>query len=145
MMKTFIPKIDPAGRKWYVVDLQGATLGRAAIAVATILRGKNKPIFTPNIDCGDHVIAINAGGVKVLGANKPDQLTYYRYTGYPGGLRAVTFKEQMRKHPEDAFAHAVWRMIPKTKLGRQQFMKLHVYTGTEHPHTAQQPVKLKLK
>jgi large subunit ribosomal protein L13 len=145
MMKTFIPKIDPANRKWYVVDLQGATLGRVAVQVAAMLRGKTKPIFTPNIDCGDHVIAINAGGVKVSGGSKPTQLTYYRYTGYPGGLRATTFAEQMRKRPEDAFAHAVWRMLPKTKLGRQQFTKLHVYAGADHPHQAQKPEMLNLR
>jgi large subunit ribosomal protein L13 len=96
MMKTFLPKIDPANRKWYIVDLEGATLGRAAIKVAEVLRGKAKPTFTPHLDCGDHVIAVNAGGMKVTGASKPDQLTYYRYTGYPGGLRESTRKMRSR-------------------------------------------------
>lgn len=144
-MKTFLPKIDPANRRWYLVDLGGVTLGRAAVQVAAVLRGKTKPIFTPHIDTGDHVIAVNAGGLQVSGHNKPGQLTYYRYTGYPGGLRATTYAEQMRKRPEDAFSHAVWRMMPKTKLGKKQFTKLHVYAGPEHPHQAQKPEKLDLK
>ena len=127
------------------MDLGGVTLGRAAVQVASVLRGKTKPIFTPHIDTGDHVIAVNASGLRVSGASKPQQLTYYRYTGYPGGLRATTYEEQMRKKPQDTFSHAVWRMMPKTKLGRKQFAKLHVYAGTEHPHRAQKPEKLDLK
>lgn len=144
-MKTFLPKIDPANRKWYLVDLQGATLGRAAVKVATLLRGKGKPIFTPHIDTGDHVIAINASGLRVSGTNKPLQLSYYSYTGYPGGLRTRTFGEQIRRHPESTFTHAVWRMMPKNRLGHKQFAKLHVYPGPEHPHQAQKPEKLELK
>lgn len=144
-MKTFVPKIDPANRKWYLVDLEGATLGRAAVKVALILRGKGKPTFSPHLDCGDHVIAINASSVRVSGNSKPLQLTYYRYTGYPGGLRATTFTEQMRKRPEETFSHAVWRMIPKNRLGHKQFSKLHVYAGADHPHQAQKPEKLNLK
>lgn len=144
-MKTFLPKIDPANRRWYLVDLGGVTLGRAAVQVALVLRGKIKPIFTPHIDTGDHVIAVNASGLRVSGASKPQQLTYYRYTGYPGGLRATTYQEQMRKKPQDTFSHAVWRMMPKTKLGRKQFAKLHVFAGSVHPHQAQKPEKLDLK
>jgi large subunit ribosomal protein L13 len=144
-MKTFLPKIDPAGRKWYVVDLEGLTLGRAAVKVATILRGKDKPYFTPHLDTGDHVIIVNARGVKVTGTRKPEDLAYHYYTGYPGGLRTVTFADHMRTKPENAFALAVRRMLPKTRLGKQQFAKLHVYAGSDHPHQAQKPEKLILK
>ena len=143
-MKTFLPKIDPAARKWYVIDLEGQTLGRVAVKVATILRGKNKPQFTPHIDTGDHVIAINASGVKITGSRKPEQMVFYTYTGYPGGLRRQSFSDRMRTKPESAFALAVRRMMPKTKLGKKQYAKLHVYAGAEHPHRAQKPEKLVL-
>lgn len=144
-MKTFIPKIEPANRKWFLVDLNGATLGRAAVQVAQLLTGKGKPTFTPHLDCGDNVVVINASNVRVSGNAKPLQLTYYRYTGYPGGLRATTFAEQMRKRPEETFSHAVWRMLPKNRLGHKQFKKLHIYAGAEHPHVAQRPEKINLK
>jgi large subunit ribosomal protein L13 len=143
-MKTFIPTIDAANRKWYVVDLDGATLGRVAVQVATILRGKHRPTFTPHLDAGDNVIVINAGGVRVTGNFKTKGLKYYRYTGYPGGLRTINFEDQMKKHPEDVFSHAVWRMLPKNRLGRKMFKKLHVYPGAQHPHAAQKPEMLKL-
>jgi large subunit ribosomal protein L13 len=145
-MKTFIPKIDPAIRKWWVVDLEGQTLGRVAVKVATILRGKDKPHFTPHLDTGDHVIAINARSVKITGHNKPDQMAFHYYTGYPGGLRRISFTEHMRSgKPENAFALAVRRMMPKSNLGKKQFAKLHVYPGATHPHAAQKPEKLILK
>lgn len=143
-MKTFIPKVDPDNRKWHVVDLDGVILGRAAVKVADILRGKNKPIFTPHLDTGDHVVVVNTKSVKITGANKPDQLRYYRYSGYPGGLKTTSFAKQMEKKPEDVFYHAVRRMLPKNRLGRKMLKKLHVYAGAEHPHSAQKPEPLKL-
>ncbi len=140
-MKTFIPKIDPNNRNWYVVDLQDAILGRAAVQVADILRGKNKPIFTPHLDTGDHVVVVNAAGVRVTG-NKRSLKKYYRYTGYPGGLRTRTFNDQMQKNPEDVVVKAVRGMLPKNRLGRKMLKKLHVYSGPEHPHRAQKPEKI---
>ncbi len=141
-MKTFMPRIERDRQKWWVVDLDGVVMGRAAVKVATILRGKNKPTFTPHLDTGDCIIAINAGAMRVTGAHKPQQLAYYHYSGYPGGLKKVTFAEQMQKKPEQAFSMAVRRMLPKNRLGRKLFKKLHVYAGPEHPHRAQRPEKL---
>lgn len=143
-MKTFIPKIDPSNRKWFVVDLEKAILGRSAVKVANVLRGKNKPIFTPHLDTGDHVIAINARKLRVLGKNKPQQLRYYRYSGYPGGLHVKTFEQKMQSRPEEVFIMAVKRMMPKNRLGRKIFKKLHVYADGNHPHKAQKPEILKL-
>ena len=143
-MKTFIPKIDPANRQWHVLDLKDITLGRAACKVADILRGKNKTIFTPHMDCGDHVVVINAEKVKINGKNKPDLLRYYKYSGYPGGLRTTTFSEMIQKKPADVFRLAVRRMLPKNKLGRKIYKKLHVYAGNQHPHLSQKPNELKL-
>lgn len=143
-MKTFIPKVDSDSRAWHLVDLDRATLGRVAVKVANILRGKNKPIFTPHLDTGDHVVAINAKGLHVNGKNKPDQIRYYRYSGYPGGLKVTTFAEQMEKKPEMTFELAVRRMLPKNRLGRKMFKKLHVYAGSDHPHKAQNPKPLNL-
>ncbi|MCK4573240.1 MAG: 50S ribosomal protein L13 [candidate division Zixibacteria bacterium] len=143
-MKTFIPKVDPGNRKWRVIDLEEVVLGRAAVKVADILRGKDKPTFTPHLDTGDHVIAINAAQVKITGKNKPNNLRYYRYSGYPGGLSETTFEQMMQKKPEEVFRMAVKRMLPKNRLGRKVFKKLHVYAGAEHPHQAQKPELLKL-
>ena len=143
-MKTFIPKIDPANRKWHVLDLNDVTLGRAACKVADILRGKNKTIFTPHMDCGDHVVVINAEKVKIHGKNKPDNQRYYNYSGYPGGLRTTTYNELIQKKPADVFRLAVRRMLPKNRLGRKMYKKLHVYAGDQHPHAPQQPEELKL-
>ena len=140
-MKTFIPKVDPSRRKWYVIDLEGATLGRVAVKVADILRGKNKPIFTPHLDAGEHVIAINAAKVRVTG-NKMQDRVYYRYSGYPGGLRGRNMTEMLQKKPEEVFRQAVKRMMPKNRLGRKMFRKLHVYAGSDHPHMAQKPETL---
>ena len=137
-MKTFIPKIDSSNRKWHLVDLNGVVLGRTAVKVANILRGKDKPIFTPHIDTGDHVIAVNAGGLKVSG-KKQEQNMYYRYSGYPGGLKETSFKKKMQSTPEYVFIHAVKGMLPKNKLGRKMLKKLHVYAGAEHQHAAQKP------
>ena len=143
-MKTFIPKVDPSQRKWYVADVNGAILGRSAVKVANILRGKNKPIFTPHLDTGDHVVIINAGKIRVTGKNKPIQMTYYRYSGYPGGLKTTNFEQMMQKRPEDVFMLAVKRMLPKNRLGRKMIKKLHVYADDKHPHQAQKPEILKL-
>ena len=143
MYKTFTPKVDPNARKWFVVDLTTAPMGRIAVKVADILRGKNKPIFTPHLDTGDNVIAINASGMTFT-QDKLDQSKYYRYSGYPGGLRETTRGEMMAKHPERVFELAVKRMLPKNRLGRKMFKKLHVYPTSEHPHKAQKPEVLKL-
>lgn len=141
-MRTFVPRIDPNNRKWYVIDLEGANLGRTAVRVANILRGKNKPIFTPHLDTGDHVVVVNAAKVRVTGKSKPEAMAYYRYSGYPGGLKKRTMAEQMVKKPEDVFTLAVRRMMPKSRLGRKMIKKLHVYAGAEHPHRAQKPESL---
>ncbi|MFZ5981728.1 MAG: 50S ribosomal protein L13 [Candidatus Zixiibacteriota bacterium] len=143
-MKTFIPKIDSNNKKWFVIDLEGATLGRVAVKVADILRGKNKPIFTPHLDTGDHVVAVNASGLKVTG-DKMNSINYYRYSGYPGGLKVVSMSDKMLSKPEDVFLMAVKRMLPKNRLGRKMIKKLHVYAGSGHPHQAQKPEKLELK
>lgn len=143
-MKTFIPKIDPAQRKWHVVDLDGKILGRVAVKVANILRGKDKPIFTPHLDTGDHVIIVNAKKVRVTGRNTPTNLKYYSYSGYPGGLKVTTYNELLEKKPEKVFENAVRRMLPKNRLGRKMIKKLHVYSGPEHPHKAQKPEMLNL-
>jgi len=142
-MKTFIPKPDPTRRKWWVVDLEGAVLGRTAVRVATILRGKHTPLFTPHLDMGDHVVVVNAKKVRLTGINKPEQLAYYHYSGYPGGLAKTTFSRLIEKKPDLVFRHAVRRMLPKNRLGRQMLRKLHVYAGPEHPHQAQKPEDLK--
>ncbi len=144
-MKTYIPKVDPHNKKWWVLDLDGVILGRAAVKVANVLRGKDKPIFTPHLDTGDHVVIVNARNVKVTGKLKPRQMKYYRYSGYPGGLHETTFEKMMLKRPEEVFRLAVKRMLPKNRLGRKMFKKLHVYADTQHPHKAQNPEILKLK
>lgn len=141
--KTFIPKVDPDSAKWWVIDLAGANLGRTAVKIADILRGKNKPIFTPHMDTGDHVVAINAVGVVVTG-RKGESIKYYHYSGYPGGLRTTTLEEMRAKHPERIFESTVKGMLPKNKLGKKIIKKLHIYAGAEHPHAAQQPEELKL-
>ena len=142
-MKTFIPKLDPTRRKWWVVDPDGVILGRTAVRVATILRGKHTPLFTPHLDMGDHVVVVNAKKVRIKGTNKPLQLAYYRYSGYPGGLKKTTFSRLIEKKPEEVFRNAVRRMLPKNRLGRKMIKKLHIYAGPEHPHKAQKPEDLK--
>lgn len=144
-MKTYIPKVDPANKKWWVIDLDDAILGRSAVKVSNILRGKNKPIFTPHMDTGDHVVVVNASSVKIKGTNKPDQLKYYSYSGYPSGLRIRSFAEMINNKPEEVFRMAVRRMLPKNRLGRKMIKKLHIYAGPEHPHVAQQPEQLEIK
>ena len=131
-------------RNWYLIDAEGAILGRLATQIAMILRGKNKPQYTPHVDTGDFVVVINADKVQLTG-NKASTKTYYHHTGYNGGLKAESFREAMEKHPERVIERAVRGMLPKTTLGRQQLRKLKVYAGTEHPHAAQNPVKIELE
>lgn len=143
-MKTFMPKADTVERKWFVVDAAGQTLGRLSSEIAKVLSGKNKPIYTPHVDTGDHVIVINAEQV-VLTGKKLDQKLYRYHTGHPGGLREIKYKEMMAKKPEEVVMHAVKGMLPKNKLGRQMLKKLRVYRGSEHNHTAQKPEVLEIK
>lgn len=137
-MKTFMASPATIDRKWYVVDATDMTLGRLASEVAKVLRGKNKPIFTPHIDCGDNVIVINAEKIKVTG-KKMDQKLYYHHSDYVGGLKEATLREKLEKKPEQVIELAVKGMLPKGPLGRQMFTKLHVYAGPEHKHEAQKP------
>lgn len=137
-MKTFMASPATIERKWYVVDATGYTLGRLASEVAKVLRGKNKPIFTPHIDTGDFVIIVNADKIKVTG-KKMDQKMYYRHSDYVGGFKSSTLREMMDKKPEDVLKLAVKGMLPKGPLGRQMIKKLNVYAGPEHPHAAQKP------
>lgn len=137
-MKTFMASPSTIERKWYVVDAEGMTLGRLASNVAAVLRGKNKPIFTPHIDTGDYVIIINAEKIKVTG-HKLDQKMYYSHSDYVGGFKSTTLKEMLAKKPEKVVELAVKGMLPKGPLGREMYTKLHVYTGAEHPHASQKP------
>ena len=142
-MKSYMAKAETMERKWYVVDAEGMVLGRLASQVASILRGKNKPIYTPHVDCGDHVIIINADKIVMTG-NKLDQKIYYHHTGYPGGIYETTFCEMQAKHPGRALEIAVKGMLPKGPLGYAMIKKLKIYAGAEHPHSAQQPKVLDL-
>ncbi|MDO4613252.1 MAG: 50S ribosomal protein L13 [Actinomycetaceae bacterium] len=140
-MRTYTPKAgDRAAKQWYVIDAQDVVLGRLATTAANLLRGKHKPTYTPNEDMGDHVIIINAEKV-VLTGKKLDQKRAYHHSGYPGGLKSLSYAELLAKFPERAVEKAIRGMIPHTKLGRAQFKKLHVYAGSQHPHAAQQPVE----
>ncbi len=143
-MKTFMANPDKIDRKWYVVDAKGATLGRLASEVASVLRGKNKPEFTPHADCGDYVIVINAAQVKVTG-KKLDQKIYYNHSEYVGGMRETTLRELLAKKPERVVELAVKGMLPKGPLGRDMYRKLHVYAGENHGHQAQKPVVMEIK
>ena len=142
-MKTFMANAQNVERNWYVVDADGMTLGRLASQVAAILRGKNKPTFTPHVDCGDHVIIINAAKV-VLTGKKLDQKIYYHHSGFAGGLKQTKYRKLMAEKPEFAVKHAVIGMLPKGPLGRQMARKLRVYAGAEHEHAAQMPTVLEL-
>ena len=142
-MKTYMAKGETLQRNWYIVDAEDKVLGRMASQVASILRGKNKPIFTPHVDCGDHVIILNADKI-VLTGKKLDQKMYRRHSGYVGGLKETTYRELMSKKPELAVYEAVRRMLPKGPLGRKMLTKLRVYAGDQHNHQAQQPQKLDL-
>ena len=140
-MKSFIAKPAEVEHKWYVIDAEGKTLGRLASEVASILRGKNKPIYTPHVDCGDNVIVINAEKINVTGKKRKDKV-YTSYSGFPGGKKEVPFDEMQAKKPEEIIRHAVKGMLPDGRLGRQMFKKLYVYAGPEHKHEAQKPEKL---
>ena len=143
-MKSFMASPATIERKWYVIDAQGQTLGRLSSEIAKILRGKNKPTFTPHIDTGDNVIVINAEKIKVTG-KKMDQKIYYKHSDYAGGMRETTLKEMLDKKPTDVITLAVKGMLPKGPLGRTMITKLHVYAGAEHPHAAQKPEALEIK
>lgn len=136
-----MPNPDTIERKWYVVDADGCTLGRLASEVAKVLRGKNKPEFTPHADTGDYVIIVNAEKIKVTGKKLEDKI-YYRHSDYVGGFKQMTLKEMLAKKPEKVLEHAIVGMLPKGPLGRKMAEKLHVYTGAEHPHAAQKPEAL---
>jgi large subunit ribosomal protein L13 len=144
MRTTFMAKPNQVERKWVVVDAADQTLGRLATEVATLLRGKHKPEFTPHVDTGDFVIVINASKVRLTGKKDTDK-TYYRHSGWPGGLKSISAGELRAKRPDRMIELAVRGMLPKNKLGRQQLKKLKVYAGSEHPHQAQQPEKWELR
>lgn len=137
-MSSTLMKPQDVERKWYIIDAEGRNLGRMCTEIASILRGKKKVTYTPHVDCGDYVIVINADKVEVTGKKRKDKV-YKSHSGYPGGLKEVTFEEMMDKHPTEAVRHAVKGMMPKGKLGRQMFKKLKVYAGPEHEHQAQKP------
>ncbi|NJP05794.1 MAG: 50S ribosomal protein L13 [Chloroflexaceae bacterium] len=137
-MKTYSQKAGEIQRNWYVIDADGMVLGRLATQIATLLRGKHKPTFTPSIDGGDFVIVINAEKIRVTG-QKMDQKMYYRHTGYPGGLREMNYRTLLSRHPQRILRLAVKGMLPKNRLGRRLLTKLRVYAGPTHPHSAQQP------
>jgi len=142
-VRTFSPKAADVERQWYVIDATGVVLGRLASQIATLLRGKHKPIFAPHVDTGDFVIVVNADKV-VLTGKKLEQKKAYRHSGYPGGLRALPYSELMQKRPEIAVEKAVKGMLPKNSLGRKMAKKLKVYAGPDHPHQAQKPVPFEI-
>ena len=141
-MKTYLPKVNVDGRKWHVIDADGAVLGRLAVQVADILRGKNKPVYTAHLDAGDFVVVINAEKVRVTG-NKETAKTYMSYSGWKGGEKYATVEQVRAKHPEKLIEHAVKGMIPKNRLGRVLLTKLKVFKGPKHTHAAQMPAALK--
>jgi len=141
--KTVSANKQTVNKQWIVVDAEGEILGRLSSKIAMVIRGKNKPSYTPHVDCGDNVIVINADKVKLTG-NKMGDKTYVRYTGYPGGQRFISPKELLAKHPERIVEKAVRGMLPKNRLGRALYKNLHVYAGAEHPHAAQSPKEIKL-
>ena len=143
MEKTYSTKPTDIERKWYVVDAEDQTLGRLATGIATILKGKHKPVYAPHMDVGDFVIVVNADKVHVTG-RKMEQKIYYRHSGYPGGLSEISLRDQLVKHPTRVIERAVRGMLPKNALGRQMLRKLKVYAGPDHPHAAQQPEALEV-
>jgi large subunit ribosomal protein L13 len=143
-MKTYSAKPGEVSREWYLVDAEGQTLGRLATQIADTLRGKRKPQFTPHVDTGDFVIVVNADKIAVTG-NKLDQKMYHRHSGYPGGLKSRTLREQLDRRPTEVIRKAVRGMLPKNKLARRQIVKLKVYAGPEHPHESQNPKPLNLE
>ena len=143
MEKTYIPKAGEITRDWYLVDANDQNLGRLATQIATVLLGKHKPNFTPGMDTGDFVVVVNCERVRVTG-NKLEEKFYYRHSLYPGGLKSISLREQLQKHPERVIRSAVWGMLPHNKLGRKLIKKLKVYAGPDHPHAAQHPKTLAL-
>jgi large subunit ribosomal protein L13 len=143
-MRTYNAKNETAVHNWFIVDAAGKTLGRLASEVAKRLRGKHKPEYTPHVDTGDFIVVINASQIKVTGAKSTDKV-YYSHSGYPGGIKEITFEKLLAKSPERVFEIAVKGMLPKNPLGRAMYRKLKVYAGTEHPHAAQQPQQLDLE
>jgi large subunit ribosomal protein L13 len=144
MQKTWTAKPGEITRRWYVVDAEGQTLGRLATHIADTLRGKDKPEYTPHVDTGDFVVVVNAEKIHVTG-NKLDQKMYHRHSGYPGGLRSRTLREQLERRPTEVLRKAVKGMLPRNKLAAAQIRKLKIYVGPEHPHAAQSPEKLELR
>ncbi|MFM1515316.1 50S ribosomal protein L13 [Helcococcus ovis] len=142
-MSTFLAKHNEVERKWYVIDATDKVLGDVASKVASILRGKTKPIYTPHVDTGDYVVIVNADKIRVTG-NKANYKVYKHYTGYAGGLREIPYKDVLAKHPERILEHAIKGMLPKNSLGRQMFKKLHVYAGPDHKHGGQNPEALEI-
>ncbi len=142
-MKTFVAKPIEVKRDWYVVDAEGKTLGRLAAEIASRLRGKHKPIYTPHVDCGDYIIVINAEKIGVTGAKRTDKM-YYRVTGYVGNMKSASFEKMIERSPERVLEIAVKGMLPKGPLGRDMYRKLKVFAGSSHPHAAQQPIALDL-
>jgi large subunit ribosomal protein L13 len=142
-VKTYTARAEDIEREWFLVNAEGKTLGRLASEIAKVLRGKHKPIYTPHLDCGDYVIVVNAEKVRVTG-RKLDQKMYYRHTGYPGGIKSISLRNQLQKHPDRVLQAAVRGMLPKNRLGRKMLKKLKVYAGDSHPHQAQQPKVLEL-
>jgi large subunit ribosomal protein L13 len=142
-VRTFTAKTAEIEREWYVVDAEGQTLGRLASKIAPIIKGKHKPIYTPHLDCGDYVIIINAAKVRVTG-QKMEKKLYYHHSGYPGGIKSISLRNQLATYPERVLQSAVKGMLPKNKLGRRMIKKLKVYAGDSHPHEAQQPKPLEL-
>jgi len=140
-VKTYSVRAKEIDRKWYVVDARDETLGRLATRIATVLRGKHKPSYSPHLDVGDFVVVVNADKIRVTG-KKLDQKIYYRHSGYPGGLKSVTLRRQLAQHPTRVIRSAVWGMLPHNRLGRAMVKKLRVYAGDEHPHEAQNPQAL---
>jgi large subunit ribosomal protein L13 len=144
MMKSYMARPLEVERKWYVVDAEGKHLGRLATEIARVLRGKNKPQYTPHVDTGDFVVVVNAERVVVTG-KKAEQKVYRRHSGYPGGLKTTSYERMMERRPGDILRKAVYGMMPKTRLARQQMRKLKIYAGPEHPHAAQNPQKLEVR
>jgi large subunit ribosomal protein L13 len=143
--KTYYPKAGEIDRKWFVVDANGENLGRLATRIAAVLLGKHKPTFTPGVEMGDYVIVVNAERVTVTGTrttSKMDSKVYYRHSGYPGGLKSVTLRDQLQKHPDRVVRSAVWGMLPHNRMGRSLLKRLKVYAGPDHPHGMQQPEPL---
>ncbi len=143
MQKTYYPKQDELSREWVLVDANSQTLGRLATQIAQILIGKHKPSYTPGVDNGDYVVVVNARHIRVTG-NKLEDKTYYRHTGYPGGIKSISLKNLLARNPAQVIEKAVWGMLPHNRLGRRLLKKLKVYAGAEHPHEAQQPRRLDL-